>query len=108
MTAVPDVLICVTTLPDRAAAERLAENLVRDGLAACAQVGADLTSFYRWQGALCRDAEVAVTLKVTATRWEACARRLRAEHPYDVPQIVAWRADRVDADYARWVGGEPV
>ncbi|MFO7652619.1 MAG: divalent-cation tolerance protein CutA [Candidatus Krumholzibacteriia bacterium] len=101
------LLVCTTTLPQRAAAEHIAEALVREDLAACAQVGADLVSFYRWEGEVQRDQEVQLTLKVATDRWEACARRLVELHPHDVPQVVAWWADRVERRYLLWAeGGE--
>jgi periplasmic divalent cation tolerance protein len=102
MSDVPGLVVGTTTLPDRAAAEALAETLVREGLAACAQVDAEIVSFYVWQGKLERDGEVRVTLKVTAARWRDCVARLRELHPAELPQITAWRAELSAADYARW------
>ena len=54
------LLMLATTFPDRAGAETVARKLVAAGLAVCAQVGADLVSFYRWQGEVRRDTEVAL------------------------------------------------
>jgi periplasmic divalent cation tolerance protein len=99
-------MILATTFPDRASAERVASLLVDGGLAACAQVGADLRSFYRWQGELQSADEVAVVLKVLRDRYELCAGELKLQHPYDVPQIVGWPAPRVDADYLAWARGD--
>ncbi len=99
------LLVLATTFPDRAGAETVARNLVAAGLAVCAQVGADLVSFYRWQGEVRRDTEVALVLKVLPDRYELCAGELKQQHPYDVPQIMAWPAPRVDADYLAWAHG---
>jgi periplasmic divalent cation tolerance protein len=100
-----ELMVLATTFPDRESAERVVALLVDGGLAVCGQVGADLRSFYRWQGRLEDSAEVAVTLKVLAARYELCAGELKLQHPYDVPQIVAWPATRVDADYLNWARG---
>jgi len=102
----PGLLICVTTFPDRKAAESVAERLVTEGLVACAQVGGGIVSFYRWQDEICRDEEVRLTLKLATERWAACERRLVELHPHDVPQVLAWEADRATRDYARWARGE--
>jgi periplasmic divalent cation tolerance protein len=102
----PGLYVVTTTFPDRAAAERVASLLVDAGLAACAQVGADLVSFYRWEGKVCRSPEVAVVLKVLPDRLELCLGDLRQLHPYDVPQIVAWEADHVSREYQAWARGE--
>ncbi len=100
------LLVCVTTLPSRDQAEEVARRLVAEELVVCAQVGAELTSFYRWQGEVQGDQEVAVALKVTAERHDQALSRLRELHPYEVPQLVSWVADRVDEGYGRWAWGE--
>ncbi len=99
--------VLVTTFPRRDLALAAGRRLVAEELAACAQVGGDLVSFYRWRGEVREEAEVAMTLKVRASRYAACAARLRELHPYEVPQIAGWPLARVDPDYARWArGGE--
>lgn len=99
------LLILTTTFPDRSTAERVVALLVDGGLAVCGQVGADLRSFYRWEGELRDTAEVAVTLKVLPERYELCAGELKLQHPYEVPQIVAWPAARVEQSYLDWARG---
>jgi periplasmic divalent cation tolerance protein len=96
------LLVVITTFPEREGAERVAAGLVDSGLAVCAQVGADLISFYRWQGARERASEVSVTLKVRNDRLEACLERLRQLHPYQTPELIAWPASRVDEAYLGW------
>ena len=91
-----------STFPDRAEAERVAQLLVDAGLAVCAQVGADLVSFYRWDGRVERDGEVAVSFKVLDERLELFVGELELQHPYDVPQILGWPATTANGDYLRW------
>ena len=100
-----ELKIVVTTFPDRQSAEKTAGLIVDAGLAACAQVGADLTSFYRWDGKVKRDAEVAVTFKVLQDRFDLFAGELRLQHPYEVPQIISWSAEYVDRAYLEWARG---
>lgn len=102
----PGLLVLATTFPDRPQAEAAARRLVDAGLVVCAQVGADLVSFYRWQGQVQRDQEVALVLKVLPDRYDLCAGELKQLHPYDVPQITAWPCGRVDPDYLAWARGE--
>ena len=59
-----ELQVVVTTFPDRDLAEKVSRLMVDAGLAVCAQVGADLVSFYRWENSVKRDQEVAVTFKV--------------------------------------------
>jgi periplasmic divalent cation tolerance protein len=94
--------VVLSTFPDRKEAERVAELLVDAGLAVCAQVGADLVSFYRWQGRLQRDTEVAVAFKVLDERLKLFTGELELQHPYDVPQVLGWPVATAAKDYLAW------
>jgi periplasmic divalent cation tolerance protein len=100
-----ELMILTTTFPDRATAERVTEFLVDGGLAVCGQVGADLVSFYRGDGQLSRATEVAVVLKVLPDRFDLCVGELKLQHPYDIPQIVAWPSAFVSREYLAWAQG---
>jgi len=92
-----------TTAPDRDTALRLARGLVERRLAACAQVLPGMTSVYRWEGAVQEDGEVLVLLKSTAARLPELEAWLRAQHPYDTPEIVALAPERVEPRYLAWL-----
>ena len=101
-----EIHVMMPTFADRDQARAAARRLVEEDLAACAQVGADLVSFYRWQDEVQADDEVLLTLKVRRDRLTACADRLRALHPYDAPEILAWPAVYADSAYLAWAYGE--
>lgn len=92
-----------TTLPDQAAAERLAGVLVEERLAACAQVLGPVSSTYRWEGTIERATEWYCHLKTTAGRLPALRARIGELHPYEVPEIVAVPFVDGDAAYLRWI-----
>ncbi len=102
----PDLRVLTTTFPDRAQAEVVTRLLVDAGLAVCGQVGADLVSFYHWEGAVQRDTEVAVVFKVLAERFDLFVGELKLQHPYEVPQLVAWPVTWSDAAYLEWAKGQ--
>jgi periplasmic divalent cation tolerance protein len=101
-----ELRVVVTTFSDRENAEKVSGLMVDAGLAVCAQVGADLVSFYRWDGAVKRDEEVAVTFKVLADRFDLFTGELKLQHPYDVPQIISWPAEYVNRAYLDWAEGK--
>ncbi len=105
------VVVVLTTLPDAASAALIAETVVGERLAACANIGASGTSIYRWQGVIERATEVSVLFKTCAAVQAALISRLGELHPYEVPEILAWAPDQVALDYAHWVrsqtGPEP-
>ena len=98
--------IIETTLQTGTDAEKIAHLLVAEALAVCARVGAGCHSWYCWQGAVSREAEVTLQLKVRDDRLVACRERLRAEHPYETPMILVWPVAWADADYLDWAYGE--
>ena len=99
-------LLVLTNLPDRAAAERLAEMLVAQRLAACVNVLAPCRSVYRWKGELQRDEEHPLLAKTTAERYGALEAAIRAAHPYELPEIVAVPIERGLPDYLAWIAAE--
>lgn len=99
-------LLVFTNLPDRAAAERIADMLVEKRLAACANILAPCRSVYRWQGAVQREEEHPLFMKTTAERYPALEEALRAAHPYELPEIIAVPVERGFAAYLDWVAAE--
>src|SRR5258706_1472690 len=99
-------LLVLTNLPDRAAAERLAERLVGEHLAACVNILAPCRSVYRWKGALQRDEEHPLLIKTTAERYPALERALREGHPYELPEIIAVPVGSGLPAYLDWVAAE--
>lgn len=99
-------LLVLTNLPDRAAAERLADELVAKKVAACVNILAPCRSVYRWKGAVQHDEEHPMLIKTTRERYAALEEVLRAGHPYELPEIVAVPIERGLPAYLEWVAGE--
>ena len=91
---------------DMAEADRIAEALVRDRLAACVNILGPIRSVYHWQGAVERADEIAMIVKSRAELFEALAARVRALHSYDIPAIVAWPIIAGTAAYLDWIRAE--
>jgi periplasmic divalent cation tolerance protein len=99
-------LLVLTNLPDRAAAERLADLLVGQRLAACVNILAPCRSVYRWKGAVQHDEEHPVLIKTTAERYPALESALRSGHPYELPEIIAVPIEQGLPAYLDWVDAE--
>lgn len=86
-------------------AERLARAVVSEGLAACVNAIPGVQSTYLWNGAVTVDVETTLLVKVAAARVDALAERLRALHPYELPEILVLPVDtaRSDPRYVAWV-----
>src|SRR5262245_35586645 len=101
-----DARVVLMTAPDRATAESLAQRLVGERLAACANLVSGLASIYRWEGRVERADEILLILKTEADRIPALIARAAELHPYDVPEILALPVEAGLAAYLSWVRAE--
>ena len=99
-------LLVLTNLPDRAAAESLADALINEQLAACVNILAPCRSVYRWQGSVQHDEEHPMLIKTTEERYAALEQAIRTRHPYELPEIVAVRIERGLGAYLEWLAAE--
>ena len=97
-----DLILILTTMPDDERARTLARALVDEGLAACVNVQAPMTSIYRWKGAVEEEAERQLVIKAARARLPEIEARLRALHPYELPELVVLDAEASEA-YGAWV-----
>jgi len=103
-----NTLLVLTNLPDRAAAERLADALIEQRVAACVNILAPCLSVFRWGNDVQHDEEVPMLIKTTADRYPALEAAIRASHPYELPEIIAVPIERGLAAYLDWVAAESV
>ncbi len=95
--------IVLSTHPDAEGAERLAETLVREELAACVNIVPGIRSIYEWRGELLRDAELLMVIKSRTDRYAELERRLAELHPYEVPEIIRLPLDAGYPPYLQWL-----
>ena len=102
LPAMEPILLVVTTVAERADADRLARTLVERGVAACAQISA-IDSVYAWQGKVEAGAEFRVLFKVRAVAYDAAEQAIRELHPYELPAIHAIAVERAWQPYRSWI-----
>jgi periplasmic divalent cation tolerance protein len=98
-----DYGMLLTTLPDVEAARRMASLLVDEKLAACVQLSA-IESFYRWEGRIANEPETLLLIKTRTALFDDAIARIKAEHPYTVPEIVAMPFSAGYQAYLDWIG----
>jgi periplasmic divalent cation tolerance protein len=101
-----DTLLVLTTLPDDAAAQRVATALIETRVAACVNILAPCQSVYRWDGKVESAPEVPLLIKTTTARYAALEQAIRDAHPYELPEIVAVPIARGLPAYLTWVAAE--
>lgn len=98
-----DHLVVLSTAPTMDVAKKLARGLVREKLVACVQLVPSVHSVYEWKGEMHEDEEVQMVLKTHRDRIDAIGRYLKANHPYEVPEILALPVSHGDAPYLAWL-----
>jgi len=101
-----EVVVVLTNLPDLAAADKLAQLLVAQRLAACVNVLAPCSSVYRWKGGIETAIEIPVLIKIAAALYPRVEAAIRANHPYELPEIISVPVETGLAEYLRWIATE--
>ena len=84
-----DFLIVMSSLPDPTTAREIADDLVRTGLVACAQVVTGVHSVFHWAGKQEHAEECLLLMKTASKRYRELEVRIKALHPYELPEILA-------------------
>jgi periplasmic divalent cation tolerance protein len=98
-----EVRVVFVTAPDAETAAKIARVLVDERLIACANIVPGIRSIYRWEGSVVDEAEVLLVLKTRASRCAAVAARVKALHPYSLPEVVALPVVDGSQAYLDWV-----
>lgn len=96
-------IIVMTTMPDMASAEQLADNLVENSLAACVNILPAMQSIYRWQGERQQGAEHQLIIKTCASRYEEIEKFIEKHHPYELPEIIGLPIQHGLTAYLGWI-----
>jgi len=96
--------IVLTTIGTSADTEALARTLVEEGLAACVNILPAMRSVYRWQGAIHHDDERQLVIKTTDDKLTALELRVKALHPYELPEWLVVNAE-AGVRYFEWLSG---
>ena len=99
-------LVVLMTAGSREEADKIANALVTEMLAACVNVLPGVTSVYRWEGAVQRDQEWLLLAKSTREVLDDLVRRVHALHSYELPEVVALPITGGSEAYLHWVDGE--
>lgn len=95
--------IIFTTVSEKKDAEKLAQAIVREKLAACVQIIPQITSVYFWNNEIQKDSEFLLLIKTFTEKYASVEKFLLTNHPYDVPEIVAVESEKVSSGYFEWM-----
>lgn len=103
MSEVEKMVMIYSTFPDTATAKEIGGKLVDHELAACVNIIPQMTSIYRWEGAVTSDSEVIMLIKTRATLATKVVAAVEAGHPYDTPAILVFDVANGAKGYLDWL-----
>lgn len=106
MRFMDEILLVLTNVPDEATGAQIARRLVESRLAACVNLLPQVSSVYRWQGAVEQANETTLSIKTTKERYPELEAAIKALHPYDLPEIIAVPVTGGLPAYLAWVAAE--
>jgi periplasmic divalent cation tolerance protein len=95
--------IVFMTAPDQDTAAAIAKGAVEKRLAACANVVSFVRSIYRWKGEICDEGEALVIFKTRSELLAGLESHVTANHPYEVPELVAVEIGAGLERYLDWI-----
>ena len=93
--------IAWTTVSKPEEAEAMAREAIARGLAACVQISA-VVSHYRWKDAPEMAEEFRLEFKCLPDQLSPLEAFVLGNHPYEVPEWLVVRAERVSEKYLSW------
>ncbi len=84
-------------------ARRIAEELVHQGVVACANLLPGVESIFQWEGKIEHSQEVKVFFKTSPDKFEKVCSLIKEKASYEVPEISGIVMDACSNDYLEWV-----
>jgi periplasmic divalent cation tolerance protein len=84
-------------------AGHIAQALVTERLAACANIVGPVRSIYRWRGAIEEAREYWMVVKTRRELYSMVERKVRELHSYEVPEILALEPVAGSSAYLDWI-----
>lgn len=95
-----------STIPDKESAKNIAQTVVAERLAACANVLGSIESFFWWEGKVDNAQEIAVIFKTHRNCLERLKDRIISLHPYNCPAVVALPIGMGHTPFLNWIRQE--
>ena len=95
-------IIIVSTYPNKKSITEIANELVQNKIAACVNI-TKISSIYSWQGKIENASEYLVLFKTTQKNKKSLKEKIKASHPYDVPEIAEINITSINKSYLKWL-----
>lgn len=99
------MILVLITIPKKDA-KRVARVLLDKHLSACVNIIESVSSLFLWQGKIDTARESLLVVKTTDSLFKELEKEVATIHPYDVPEIIGFKVDKVNKPYYDWLNKE--
>ena len=96
-------IVVFVTCGSEEEALKIANTLVEENLAACANLVSPIRSIYRWEGKIWDEKEWLLIIKTQEKKYDELEKRVKTLHSYAVPEIIAFPIVEGSSSYLTWV-----
>ena len=98
-----DPMVVLVTCGSEEEAEKIANSLIEERLAACVNIISPVRSIYRWEGKISDEKEWMLIIKTRKKRFEDLEKKVKSLHSYSVPEIIVLPIVKGSASYLKWL-----
>jgi periplasmic divalent cation tolerance protein len=92
-----------TTTETKEQAQKIAQYLVEQKIAACVQITGPITSIYRWKGKVENTQEWLCLIKTQDDLYNKVEAAIKSQHSYETPEIIALPIVKGSKEYLNWL-----
>ncbi len=96
------MIFIYSTFPDKEEAEKIAEELIKQKLAACVNI-LPIDSIYSDEGKIEKSKEVAIIIKTRKINFKRAEKFILQNHSYKIPCIAGIPVRKVNKKYFHWL-----
>jgi len=92
----------ISTYPNKNSISKIANELVENKIVACVNI-VKISSIYSWQGKIENTSEFMALFKTTQKNKKLLKEKIKASHPYEVPEIAEIDITTINKSYLKWM-----
>ena len=98
--------LVLVTVGSEKEAQKIAETLVKEKLAACVNIIPKIKSYFNWRKKFYKEKETLLLVKTKAILFERLKSRILKLHSYKIPEIILLPIEKGFKNYLNWIGKE--
>ena len=98
-----DYALILTTVSSEEEGHMIANELVKNKLAACVNIIPKVHSVFEWENDIQNETEVLLMIKTTKAREKDIYQTVQSLHSYDIPELITLPIDNGSDTYLHWL-----